>query len=271
MDEAHAQEAEYWNGFAPKYNAGPGQRTVELVPRLIGALKGQLQGAIVLDLACGIGRGTRQLAEAVGERGLAIGVDLSGAMLDEAEVENDLPNIEYVQASAEATGLADDAVDHAFCNLGLMLFPSATAALTELRRVVRAGGSARVAVWGRPEHSSMMTLAGEAARRIGLDLPTPPRTNFHLGSPDALSAAAEGTGWRLAQSEPSTVRFPYTSAEAACEELGFSPDGAPPPFLPDLGDRWPLFCAAAKDVAAERLEGRGWLQLDVLIGVFEDA
>ena len=271
MDEAHAEAAEFWAGFAAKYNAGPGRRTVELVPELIGDLGDRLAGAIVLDVACGAGRGTRQLAEAVGQTGLVVGVDLSESMLDQAEAENDLPNIEYVQAPAEATGLADGAVDHAFCNLGLMLFPSAPAALTELRRVVRPGGSARFAVWGRPEHSPMMTLAAEAARRTGIELPTPPRTNFHLGSPEKLAAAAEGTGWRLARTARSSVRFPYASAEAACADLGYTPDGAPPPFLPDLGERWPVFCAAARAVAEERLEGTGSLQLDILIGVFEDA
>jgi SAM-dependent methyltransferase len=270
VDEAHAEAAEFWNGFAAKYNARPGKRTIDLLPDLIGDLDGQLDGSIVLDLACGAGRGSRVLAEQVGDTGLVIGVDLTAAMLDEAEKENGLPNIEYVEAPAEATGLADDAVDHAFCNLGLMLFPSAEDALVELRRVVRPGGTARFAVWGRPEHSSMMTLAVGAANRVGVELPKPPRSNFYLGTPDALGAVAQKTGWSLTASSSSAVRFPYPSGAAACEDLGFTPDDDNPRFRPAVGDKWEAFCAAAEQVADERLEGVGHLQLDILIGVLGD-
>ncbi len=269
MDEAHAEAEAFWESFASRYNDRPGRRTVEVVPALIADL--DLAGAIVLDLACGIGRGSRIVADAVGEDGLVVAVDLTPAMLAQARDENDLPNIDYVQGSAEATGLADGAVDHAVCNLGLMLFPSAPAALRELRRVVRPGGSLRVGVWGRAEDSSMMTLAQAAAERVGVSLPQPPRSNFYLGSPEALEAAAEGTGWRLHRSQRSEVRFPYATAQEACADLGLTPDDANPRLRPAVGDDWDALCAAAEAVAAERLEGRGFLRLDMLLGVFGDA
>lgn len=269
MDEAHSEALTFWNGFAESYNARPGHRTITLVPQLVGDLAGALGGAFVVDLACGAGRGSRMLAEEVGDDGLVLAIDLTPAMLEAAEAENGLPNIEYLEAPAEATGLSDDAADHLFCCLGLMLFPDARSALVEGRRVVKPGGTFRAAVWGDPAHSSMMTLAGEAAERLGITLPKPERSNFYLGTDEALRAECEGTGWTLRESRKSAVTWPYEDAAEACKDLGYTVEDPSPRMLPAVGEeRWPAFCAAVEEVAAERLAADGVLRLDITLATF---
>ncbi len=270
MPEPANDELDFWNAFAEAYNASPGKRTVSAVDALIGDLAGKLGGAQVLDLACGAGRGSAKLAPEVGPDGSVLGVDLSDAMLRAARQEREHEQVSFEQGSAEAVPAEDAAFAHAFCNLGLMLFPDAPAALRELRRVVRPEGSLRVGVWGRPENSSMMTTAGEAARRSGAELAKPPRSNFYLGTAEALAGVAEGTGWAVTSSSYVTVRFPYASADDAASDLGLGADD-PKSRLRDAlpAESWPAFAAEARGVLSERLEaGDGALELEILVGVF---
>lgn len=263
----------FWNTFAERYNAAPGRRTVDAVDALIGDLAGKLEGARLLDLACGAGRGSAKLAPEVGRTGSVIGVDLSDAMLKAARAEREHDQVAFRQGSAEAVPAEDDAFDHAFCNLGLMLFPDAVAALNELRRVVRPPGTLRVGVWGRPENSSMVTAAAEAAERAGIELPQPPRSNFYLGSDEALREVANGTGWALRTTGWYDVRFPYTSADDAADALGITVKDPASRLVDSLpAEQWPAFVEAVRGVYAERLEaGGGALHLEILTAVFGPA
>ncbi len=99
-------------------------------------------GDNILDLACGTGVVTREVAKHVSEPGSLVGVDHSGEMLAVARSLAEEVGLvaEWVEADAGALPFEDGRFDVAFCQQALQFFPDRPAALRELRRVLRPGG-----------------------------------------------------------------------------------------------------------------------------------
>jgi ubiquinone/menaquinone biosynthesis C-methylase UbiE len=108
-------------------------------------------GERVLDVACGTGVAVVEAAAVVGVDGVAVGVDLSGRMVDAARrraAEHGASNATFERMDAEHLELPDGSFDVVLCALGLMYVPDPARALREMRRVLRPGGRLVVVVWG---------------------------------------------------------------------------------------------------------------------------
>jgi ubiquinone/menaquinone biosynthesis C-methylase UbiE len=108
-------------------------------------------GDRVLDVACGTGLVSFRVAEAVGAQGAVVGTDISERMVETVRriaAERAIGNIVFERADAEELPFADGAFDAALCALGLMYVPDPVRALSEMRRLLRPGGTAAAAVWG---------------------------------------------------------------------------------------------------------------------------
>lgn len=98
-------------------------------------------GDTVLDVACGPGNTTRTLVDAVGENGLAVGVDSSATML--AQAVRDTPSgdpVAYVRGDAVDLPFADESFDAVSCYGALYLMDDPFGTLHELVRVLKPGG-----------------------------------------------------------------------------------------------------------------------------------
>jgi SAM-dependent methyltransferase len=107
-------------------------------------------GLEVLDVACGPGTVARRVAQRVGPSGRVTACDLSPAMLEVAAAKpalHDAAPITYRLCPADALDVPDGAFDLALCQQGLQFFPDRLGALAELRRALKPGGRAAVAVW----------------------------------------------------------------------------------------------------------------------------
>ena len=111
--------------------------------RAAGALG--LSGASrLLDIACGPGNFTGNLAAQLPEGGLAVGLDISVPMLTRAVQDNSGPRTCYVRADAATLPFGDETF-HAVCCFGaLYLMPEPFEVAREMVRVLRPGG--RVAI-----------------------------------------------------------------------------------------------------------------------------
>jgi ubiquinone/menaquinone biosynthesis C-methylase UbiE len=117
-------------------------------PQAIAALQ---SGETVLDLGSGAGFDVFLAAQAVGPTGLAIGVDMTAAMLTKARKNavafaqrTGLANVSFRMGEIEHLPVADQAVDVVISNCVLNLSPDKAQVWREVARVLKPGG--RVAI-----------------------------------------------------------------------------------------------------------------------------
>jgi SAM-dependent methyltransferase len=123
---------EFYTQFAPDvYDDPPMAALLQII--------GDITNFRLLDLACGHGRLTRELARR-GAR--VVGIDISAALLDVArarEMEDPL-HVSYVQADAASVALEGAMFDGVTCSFGLSDIDDLEGAIASVARVLRTGG-----------------------------------------------------------------------------------------------------------------------------------
>lgn len=135
--------------------------------RLLDAA-GVASGHQVLDVGCGTGVLARAAVDRVGDGGSVTGVDPNPGMLSVARRHQ---GIEWTSGQAEQLPCEDSSFDRALSQFALMFFTDRSAAVKEMRRVLRPGGTVAVATWASlaetPGYAAMVELLddlfGEAA------------------------------------------------------------------------------------------------------------
>jgi SAM-dependent methyltransferase len=111
-------------------------------------------GGRVLDVAAGPGGVAVAAAQRVGADGSVLATDLVPEWepyVRESAQTAGVTNVTFAAMPADALALPDAAFDAVFCQFGLMFVPDPVAALREMRRVLRPGGTLGVVVWSEPE------------------------------------------------------------------------------------------------------------------------
>ncbi len=163
-------EGDHWTEYAERYERASSrhwQRFVDSVP--IG------RAAEVLDVGCGTGKSTRQVARIASE-GSVLGVDLSARMLERARTAagaEGLSNVRFEQGDAQVHGFDADAFDLAFSFFGGMFFNDPVAAFANIGRSIRPGGTIALVAWRELERNDWL-VALRAALAVGRALPEPP-------------------------------------------------------------------------------------------------
>jgi ubiquinone/menaquinone biosynthesis C-methylase UbiE len=109
-------------------------------------------GQQVLDVGCGTGALTWQLAMVVGAEQVAA-IDPSPSFVQACQ--DRLPGVRAQVAAAEALPFADGVFDRTLAQLVVNFITDAEAGLREMRRVTKTGGSVAAAVW---DYAGQMTL-----------------------------------------------------------------------------------------------------------------
>ena len=125
-------------------------------------------GGSAVDVACGTGSLTRELARAV-PSGAVTGIDISPTMLAEARrrtPRHRSARVRYVMADALELPMPDASVDAVTIGFGLRNMPDYRRCLWEMARVVRRGGRVVVLEISRPRSRVARLLAVMWFRRV---------------------------------------------------------------------------------------------------------
>lgn len=109
-------------------------------PTALAALR---EGEVVLDLGSGAGIDCFLAANAIGETGKVIGVDMTAEMIERARAnakESNRHNIEFRLGEIENLPVADNSVDVVISNCVINLSPDKERVFREVYRVLRPGG-----------------------------------------------------------------------------------------------------------------------------------
>jgi SAM-dependent methyltransferase len=173
------EQIEFWNGPPGETWAALQDRLDRQLDPLGRAALGALQprrGEHVLDVGCGNGQTTLQLAEAVGPTGRVVGVDVSAPMLAAARARKAGPHVSFLRADAQVQAF-DQPFDAIFSRFGVMFFADPAAAFANLRRALKPGGRMAFVCWRSEGENPIMTVPLTAAKkRIPLQLPAPDPT-----------------------------------------------------------------------------------------------
>ncbi len=150
---------------------------------------GFVAGEQVVDIGCGGGWTTQQIASIVGEEGHVAGLDISADLIALARERADatgVPNIRFEVGDAAAVKPAGAPFDRLFSRFGTMFFPDPYAAFANLRHMLADNGRLDIAVWGAASENRWYTAIMEVvARHIELPAPVPRAPGqFALGDPD---------------------------------------------------------------------------------------
>lgn len=134
-------------------------------------------GQRLVELAAGPGDTGFMAAELIEPGGQLICSDAAEEMLAVARErarELGVTNVEFKRLELEWIDLPAADVDRVLCRWGVMLVVDPSAALREIRRVLRPGGRAALAVWDVAERNPWMTVTGRALVELGHAKPPDP-------------------------------------------------------------------------------------------------
>jgi SAM-dependent methyltransferase len=126
-----------------------------------------LEGTVVLDAGCGMGRYLRVAAS--GGARLVAGLDLSAAVEAAADLTAGRDNVALVRGDLLRPPLAADRFDHIYALGVLDHTPDPRAAFLALARLLKPGG--RIAIWLYPRERPLLERIMRAQRAVSTRLP----------------------------------------------------------------------------------------------------
>ena len=125
------------------------------------------EGDRVLDIGCGFGDSTQELARLVGPGGSALGVDVAEPFVETAITEAreaGVPNVEFLAGDVQVMELQGP-FDYVFSRMGIMFFANPVAALRNVRSALTSGGRICAVVWRQKPDNPWVERAEEVVDR----------------------------------------------------------------------------------------------------------
>jgi SAM-dependent methyltransferase len=159
-------------------------------------------GQRVLDVGCGFGDTTQQIAALVGPDGEAVGVDAAPNFIEAATAEAaeaKVENARFFVADVQTDPL-EGPYDRAFSRMGTMFFISPVAALRNVRQSLVPGGELCMVVWRRREDNHWLYRAQQIVEGIvqkpeEYDDPTCGPGPFSMANADTVTDVLIHAGW----------------------------------------------------------------------------
>lgn len=224
-DEHRRASLEGWEAAAPgwdRWQELTRRFALPLTQRMVDAISPQ-PGDALLDIAAGVGDTGLLAAERVLPNGrVTIGDQAEGMVAAALQRTQSLgfDHVDVRQLNAEWLDLPTADFDAVLCRWGVMLMADPAAALRELRRVLRPGGRAALAVWDVAARNPWAAQIGVVLAQRGL-MPLPSEHDgyrpgmFALADETALTELIEDAGFVDARVQ----QVPLTRRHASFEQF----------------------------------------------------
>lgn len=218
------------------------------------------KGEFVLDVGCGGGVNTMEIANRVGPDGNVKGVDISPAILNIARSRGlNLANLEFMEGDAAAIELPEEYFDLVFSRFGVMFFSDPVSAFENLRKSIKPSGRMVFLCWRSLEENPWMGVPTQAVFSI-----IPPRTPapapdapgpFSLAESDRIRGILKGAGLNVHTVKTVDVTMKLgTLAETVDYFMKMGPGAA---ALVDAGDHQKVAAADAVRDSIRQFEVNG--------------
>ena len=130
----------------------------------------------VLDIGCGCGHTTLNIAKRIGPSGNVTGLDISEPMLKRAKesaLEMSITNTLFKCVDVQTEDLGDQIYSAAFSRFGVMFFEDSIAAFKNINKSLISGGYLSFVCWQSPAVNPWQSLFIQEVKKF-LDLPSPP-------------------------------------------------------------------------------------------------
>ncbi len=228
---ANEEQAAHWDGSAGEHWAAEQERYDRMLgpfgERIVEALDPR-PGERVLDVGCGSGDLTLRVAERLAPGGEALGIDLSGPMLERARRRAGaaglagLAGVRFARADAQVHRFEPASFDGVISRFGVMFFDDPPVAFANLTAALRPGGRMVFTCWrDLLANEWLMVPAAAALEHVpmpdfgGSSGPGP----FSLADPDDVRGLLAGAG--LDHIELAEVDEPTWMGASGDDTLGF--------------------------------------------------
>ncbi len=201
-EQFNADQVSFWNGSGGHTWVKRQEHTdITFAPvtEALLALAAPRSGERVLDVGCGCGATTLDLARAVGPTGRVAALDISGPMLAEGQTRAKaagIDNIDWRQADAATAAL--EPFDLLASNLGTMFFGDPVAAFAHLRAAARPDARMTLVCWRQLSENPWMEVP---MRAVAPHVPPRPKSDPHapgmfaFADPQRVSQVLTAAGW----------------------------------------------------------------------------
>jgi len=172
---ANSDQVASWNGTAGRHWTEQQEHMdIQLGPisAAVFAATSITPGMRVIDIGCGCGDTTLEIARRVGPKGHALGLDISEEMLGRARERTPAgAPVEFVDGDATIHAFPPADADLLFSRFGVMFFADPVLSFANMRKGLRRGGRVAFACWrDRSINPSLQIAAAEAYKFV----PPPP-------------------------------------------------------------------------------------------------
>jgi SAM-dependent methyltransferase len=201
-EQFNADQLTFWSGLGGRTWVARQEHTditLAAVSEALLALAAPRVGERVLDVGCGCGASTLELARAVGPAGHVAALDISAPMLAEGKARAEaagIANVDWQQADAATAAL--DGFDLLVSNFGVMFFGDPVAAFAHMRSAANPGARMAFVCWRTLSENPWLEVPMHAVSR---HLPPRPKPDpqapgmFAFADPKRLFQVLTAAGW----------------------------------------------------------------------------
>ena len=213
-DRPNADMSEYWNGDG-------GKKWVDYQGKMEEGLKPFADAAIaaaalspdefVIDIGCGCGDTSFEIARRVGPKGHVHGLDISKPMLERAKERSvGVKNTSFECGDAQTYSFKKDAFDIMLSRFGVMFFDDPANAFGNIRQSLKSGGRVAFICWRPVKDNEWVSLPLDVLANH-LTLPAPPKPNdpgpFSFSDPERVSRILTSAGFVDISIEKTDIPF----------------------------------------------------------------